>query len=267
MLMILEHMLHEVSGRSLGVMLGMLVGSLITAFIARRRRMKERRLILEGDARDTVVIHQHVIESTQVVDANGGPRTVKSLRVRTLGQSELCRVVPNGHLAGILLKRAHEVTQRHTLISMAGTEGSYLLETLTNFVCDRVSNGQFPHDVYVMTACCEPVELCHHQPITILLTRKEDLSLFEDWTAVRSIHVEHGSDGARILSLMEMAKRFREEQQKIAELRIAGKRTAFVETMYVLDLSLDQRCANLPVKPVPWSRYTNVLKELDVKES
>jgi len=43
--------------------------------------------------------------------------------------------------------------------------------------------------------------------------------MFKDWTAVRSIHVEHGSGGARILSLMEMAKHFRrEEQQKIAAL-------------------------------------------------
>jgi len=66
---------------------------------------------------------------------------------------------------------------------------------------------------------------------------------------------------------MEMAKRFRAEQEKIASLRVAGKRTAFVETMYVLDLSLDHRCANLPVKPVPSSRYTNALRELDVEES
>ena len=66
---------------------------------------------------------------------------------------------------------------------------------------------------------------------------------------------------------MEMAKRFRAEREKIVSLRAAGKRTAFVETMYILDLSLDHRCANLPVKPVPWSRYTNVLKALNVEES
>ena len=259
--------LHEASGRSLGVLVGMLVGVLITAFIARRRRIRERQQILAGDARDTVVIHQHILDSVEVVDASGVTRTVKALRVRTLGQSELSRVVPNGHLANILLRRAHEVTARDTLISMAGAEGSYLLETLTNFVCDRVSNGQFPHDVYVMTACCEPAALAHHQPITILLTRKQDLPLFEDWTVARSIHVEHGSDGARLLSLMEMAKRFHKEQAHIAELRTAGKRTAYVETMYILDLSIDQRCAALPVKPVPWSRYTSVLKELNVEES
>ena len=263
----LINLLHEASGRSLGVLVGMLVGTLITAYIARRRRMRDRQRILDGDARDTVVIHQHILDSVRQVDASGVTRTVKVLRVRTLGQSELNRVVPNGHLAGILLQRAHEVTARDTLISMAGTEGSYLLETLTNFVCDRVSNGQFPHEVYVMTACCEPATLSHHQPITILLTRKLDLPFFEDWTVARSIQVEHGSDGARLLSLMEMAKRFHQEQAKIAELRTAGKRTAYMETMYILDLSIDQCCADLPVKPVPWSRYSSVLKELNVEEA
>ncbi len=263
----LTSLLHEASGRTIGVLVGMLAGSLITAIVARRRRLNERRRILEGDARDTVVIHQHIVESAKVVDASGVARSVKALRIRTLGQSELSRVVPNGHLASILLQRAHEVTEHDTLISMAGVEGSYLLETLTNFVCDRVSSGQFPHDIYVMSACCEPAALSHHQPITILLARKQDLPLFEDWTVARSIHVEHGSDGARILSLMEMAKRFRLEQEKITSLRAAGKRTAFEETMYILDLSIDQTCADLAVKPVPWSRFTSVLKGFNVEES
>lgn len=257
-------MLHEVSGRGLGVLLGMAVGSLTTAFIARRRRMKERQSILKGDARDTIVIHQHVLEPTQVTAASGEIKSVTALRVRTLGQSELNRVVPNGHLAEILSKRAQHVTARQTLISMDGAEGSYLLETLTNFVCDRASNGQFAHDVYVMTACCEPAALSHHQPVTIMLVRMQDLSQFEDWSKARQIHVEHGSDGPRILSLMEMAKRFREEQANIQKLRAAGKRTAFAETMYVLDLSLDPRCAELPIKPVPWDRYADVLKDLNL---
>lgn len=260
-------MLHEVSGRGLGVLLGMAVGSLTTAFIAYRRRSKERRLILQGDARDTVVIHQHVLEPTQTTMASGEVKSVIALRVRTLGQSELNRVVPNGHLAGILSNRAQHVTARQTLISMDGAEGSYLLETLTNFVCDRASNGQFPHDVYVMTACCEPAALSHHQPITILLVRLQDLPQFEDWSKVRALYVEHGSDGPRILSLMEMARRFRDEQANIRSLRAAGKPTAFAETMYVLDLSLDQRCAALPIKPVPWNRYADVLKDLNLSAS
>jgi hypothetical protein len=34
--------------------------------------------------------------------------------------------------------------------------------------------------------------------------------------------------------------------------------------MYVLDLSLDPRCATLPIKPVPWDRYSDVLKDLNL---
>jgi hypothetical protein len=248
------NMLDEVGGRGLGVLLGMLLGSVTTWVIAHRRRRRERQLVLEGDARDTVVIHQHVIEAVELKDAAGVKRSADVLRIRTLGQSELNRVVPNGHLAAILLKRAHEVTAVDTLISMDGMPGSYLLETLTNFVCDRSSNGSFDHDVYVMAACCEPAALSHHQPISIILIRRDDLARFESWDTVRQLHVEHGSDGARILSLMEMANRFRSEQARMCELRTAGKRTAFVETMYLLDLALDQRCAPLPVRPVPWER-------------
>ena len=77
-------------------------------------------------------------------------------------------------------------------ISMEGAEGSYLLETLTNFVCDRVANGPFGHDLYVMAPCCEPAGLAVHQPITILLISVADLALFRSWPACRGVRVEHG---------------------------------------------------------------------------
>ena len=65
---------------------------------------------------------------------------------------------------------------------MDGSEGSYLLESPTNFVCDRVANAPFSRDLYVMTACCEPAGLVVHQPVTILLVKKDDLELFENWS-------------------------------------------------------------------------------------
>ena len=260
----LANLLDEVGGRGVGVLLGMLIGSITAWVLARRRRMMERKLVLDGDARDTVVIHLHVIEQCSFQTADGQVEQRQVLRIRTLGQSELSRVVPNGHLASILLRRAHLVTPHDPLISMAGPEGSYLLESLTNFVCDRSSNGPFPHDVYVMTACCEPAALAHHQPVTILLMREPELRRFETWTHVRDLLVEHGSDGARILTLMEMARRFRIEQERLVLLRAAGQRTAFLETMYLLDLALDHRCAQLPARPVPWGRYESVLQSMNL---
>jgi hypothetical protein len=175
------------------------------------------------------------------------------------------RVIPNGHLAQVLLQRAFKVTPSRTLISMEGSKGSFLLETLTGFVSDRVANGAFEHDLYVMAPCCEPKELASHQPITVLLIRAQDLALFESWTDCRDLRIEHGSDGARILTLMALAKRFKAEQETIAKLRKEGKRTLHVETSYLLDLALDRRTLSLPTKPVPWGRFESVLKQLNLE--
>jgi hypothetical protein len=260
-------LLEELEGRGAGVLLGLLIGAISGWILGRWRRMRERRRVLRGDARDTVVIALHLVERAEVPTADGKSTQVvpRALRIRSLGQGELIYVVPNVHLATVLLARAHAVTPRQTLISMEGPEGSYLLETLTNFVCDRTSNAPFEHDVYVMAPCCEPAGLTEHQPITIIVIAAADLQLFEDWAACRDAQVEHGIDGARVLTLRELARRFRQEQAELARLRAAGERTRFVETMYLLDLALDRRWAPCPTKPVPWGRFEPILKEMNLE--
>jgi hypothetical protein len=116
-----------------------------------------------------------------------------------------------------------------------------------------------------MAPCCEPRERAQHQPIAILLIAVSDLAVFESWPRCRQMRVEHGSDGARVLTLMTMARRFRAEQAKLAQLRQEGKRTLYVETMYVLDLALDRSTAPIPTKEVPWGRFENVLKQLNLE--
>jgi hypothetical protein len=260
---------EELGGRGAGTVAGLILGGAVTWALARWHRRREWQKILQGDARDTVVIHQHVIETEEFpdpADASRKRRMPTVLRIRSLGQGNLKFVVPNLHLGDVLLHRARQVTSRQTLISMEGGEGSYLLETLTGYVCDRVCNAPFEHDLYVMAPCCEPKELAHHQPITVLLIAAADLPLFEKWTDCRDVQVEHGADGARVLTPMALAQRHRVEQQKIAEFRQQGQRTKYLETMYVLDLPLDRRTAKLPTKKVPWGRFEAVLKQLNLDE-
>lgn len=263
-----DNLLNELGEKGTIAIIGLFAGGVLTWIVGWWKHRQQQLKIMSGDARDTVVIQQHIVTLKQPLSADGqsapAPRAV-TLRVRSLGQSEVSRVVPNGYLAEALLQRAFHVTPRHTLISMEGALGSYLLETLTNFVCDRVGHSTFDHDSYVMAPCCEPAEFAHHQPITILLISTKELSAFESWFACRDVKVEHGGDGARVLTLMELARRFRDEQQKIAEMRKTGQRTQYVETMYLLDLALDRRTADVPVRPVPWGRYENVLKELNLE--
>jgi hypothetical protein len=253
--------IDEISGKGLGLFVGMLFGGFLAWLAGYWRRYQERRSILTGDARDTVAIHHHIVERTTTLD--GKPQY--TLRIRSMGQSELSRVVPNGHLAAVLLHRALAVTPKDTLISMEGPEGSFLLETITNYVCDRAANLAFDHDLYVMAPCCEPAEMAEHQPIAILLIRVKDLQLFEHWPMARSVLVEHGADGSRVLTLMELAQRFKKEQTEIARRRAAVERTKHVETMYILDLALDKRCAAVPTKPIPWDRFEPILKTMNLR--
>src|SRR5262245_7876732 len=188
---------RELSGRGIATLLAFLLGGLVSWAVGRWRRRRERQSILRGDARDTVVIEHHLIEVADTPDREHPGRTRRvpsALRIRALGQSELSRVVPNGHLAADFLHRAWKATARQTLISMEGAEGSFLLETLTRFVGDRVGNQGFEHDLYVMAPSCEPRELAHHQPIVILLIAARDLALFDSWPACKGIRVEHGND-------------------------------------------------------------------------
>ena len=261
------NILEELPGRGASAVIGLILGAMCAWFLARWKRYRERQNILRGDARDTVVIQLHIVTPAGRTSPDGKSATKvpAALRIRPLGQSELHRVVPNGHLASELQRRAFRVTSRDTLISMEGPEGSYLLETLTNFVSDRVGNAPFEHDLYVMAPCCEPIGLAVHQPITILLISVADLRLFESWPLCKDIQIEHGNAGARILTLMELSKRFRAEQEMIAGLRRVGKRTTYLETMYVLDLALDKRTANTPIKEVPWGRFEHILKQLNLE--
>lgn len=260
---------RELGGRGTASLVAFVLGWVSGRLLARWRRMRQRRLILKGDARDTVVIEHHIVEAASGPDpaSPGGTRPVPGvLRIRALGQDELGRVIPNGHLAAEFLARAWKVTPQHTLISMAGAEGSYLLETLTGFVGDRAgAHPGFDHDLYVMAPCCEPSELAHHQPITVVLIAVDDLALFDSWAACRGVRVEHGGDGTRVLTLLEMARRHREEQARINRLRHEGEPTRYAETMYLLDLALDRRTCPVPTRPVPWERYAGVLCRLGLE--
>jgi len=237
---------------------GAFCGVIASWVVGRRRRARERGDVLRGEARETVVIAHHLLERR---DGSGD----LALRIRSLGQERLDRVVPNGYLASALRERSRQVTGHDALISMDGAEGSYLLETLTNFVCDRVVGAPFEHDLYVMAPCCEPADLAGHQPVTIILISTRDLALFEDWSRCRAMEVEHGSDGGRILTLMGMARRFQQEREELGRARVGGGRTRYLETMYLLDLALDARAAPVPTKPVPWERFAGLLGEMGLE--
>jgi hypothetical protein len=247
----------DLEGRLFSVLLGLVVGTTVTWLFARWRRSKDRRRILQGDARDTVLIEQHLFE--RGLDSDG--RTVPTkMRVRYLGHKILSEVVPNTHLASELKKRAQEVTDSTPLISMEGATGSFMLETLCGFVCDRLGNEPFEHDLFAMTPCRESAGLAYHHPISVLLVSIRDFELLQRWEEVEKIEVEHTTDGVRLLTLFALAQKWKEEQEMIRTRRASGQSVRYLETIFILDLALDQRSAPIPTRPVPWERFGPVVK-------
>lgn len=248
----------DLESRLFGILLGLLVGTVVTWAVARWRLVQARRSVLQGDAGDIVAIELHLVERTT---GAGGQPAPGRLRRRYLGQRPLSEVIPNKHLAQELQKRARKVSERNALISMEGATGTYLLESLCGFVCDRVCNAPFDHDSYVMAPCREPSTLAHHKPIGVILIAVKDLELFLRWEPVSGIEVEHAADGVRILTLMDLARRWQEEQVAMVQARAGGRSVRHMETMFVLDLALDTRSVPLPTRPVPWQRFAVALNE------
>jgi hypothetical protein len=242
----LPHFVHGLFLTLLGLVIGWLLGHW------RRYRLWQR--VHLGDAREVCAIEQILVK-----DEPDGQTT---MRIRSCGSAPLSSVLPNAVAHDAFIQRAKATTDTNTLLDLKDQMGSYLLYLLTPWVCGMVRHGMFRHDAWVMAPVCEPGLLSEHQSSTILLVRRADLKRFLDWETCRNMQVEHGSDGARLITLWLMAHEFERQIAEVTRLKQAGKRSTFVETMYLLDLGLDMEELPLPTKSVPWGRYSTTLKQL-----
>jgi hypothetical protein len=231
-----------------------LCGLIIGWILGRWRRYRQMRRVYGGDAREVVAIEQILVK-----DHADGRVT---MRIRSAGSASMQVVLPNQVAHDALLKRAKATTPLNPIIDLRDQMGSYLLYLLTPWVCGMSRHGSFPHDTWVMAPVCEPGILSAHQSSTIILVRQADLKRFLDWEFCKALQVEHGNDGARILTLWHMAHEFERQLTEVKRHKDAGKPSTFLETMYILDLGLDLAEVPLPTKPVPWARFAAILKQL-----
>ena len=80
-----DFLAREIGGQGVVSLLAFILGGLVSWGLGRWRRMRQRQRILRGDARDTVVIEHHIVETSEAPDPEhpGRPRRVPSaLRLR-----------------------------------------------------------------------------------------------------------------------------------------------------------------------------------------
>jgi hypothetical protein len=234
--------------------LGVLAGRLWAMY----RRYRQVKMAERGESQEVVTIEK------LIVDRRPDGREV--LRIRACGRDPIETVFPNAAARDEFQARTGVTTLAEPLISMDGKLGSYLLQELAIWVCGQLRERDFAHEVWVMAPVYErgALYLGGHFLSTVLLIRLDDLARFRSWADCASIEVEHASHGERILTLMEMAAEYERQAADVAERRAAGRRGNYEETMYLLDLGLDTRSAQLPSKRVPWERFETTLKQLGI---
>ena len=235
----------------------MLFGMSVGWLLGRWRRHQLKRQVKGGDLRDLIAIEQILLR-----DHPDGRTT---MRIRSCGAAPVQHVLTNALAQEEFERRAAATTPADPLINMDEKVGSFLLHLLQPWVCGMTRGGTFPHDVWVMAPVCEPSVLSAYQTTTVVLIRQHDLKRFLDWEACKRLQVEHGSDGARILTLWHMARGLEKQLAEVRRRHQAGEPSTYAETMYLLDLALDTGEAELPTKPVPWRRFDKTLQQLGLK--
>lgn len=241
-----SHFTHGLALMLLGLLAGWVLG-----YWRRHRMMKQVR---GGDIRELLAVEKVLVRETP-----GGSAT---LRIRSLGAATVTQVLFNPVAHDAFLKRTRATTPANPLLDMSDQMGSYLLHLLQPWVCGLARTGAFKHDVWIMAPVCEPGVLSSHQSPTVVLVRQGDLKRFLDWEWCKRVQVEHGSDGARVLTLWRMAHELERQLEEVHRRREKKETTRYIETMYVLDLGLDTEEMPLPTKAIRWERFDSVLKEM-----
>ena len=260
---------HE---KSIGIMIGAAF-ALATAWFAtwwrRRREMRE-------------IHHGQQFQQLEFVYAfvSTGIDGRRRLVVRMIGSLPLNLFVAKdairSHLLG--LTRDSVKDELNSVLAMEGKLGSFVLRELHGHLRTLLKESENQREWWVMAPILETYRPLQYVAPTVLLIRKEDLELFESFEMCQDILVHHGSDAAKILTLMEVYRKFGIQQQTLAKARRKGRSTQYLEEMWLLDLSLStsfveptsdevEEGSLKPFRLPPWDRFEPTLKLLGLNVS
>lgn len=251
--------------------IGFLIGAsfaLVTAGLATwRRRRRELREINQGHQFQQLEF-AYVFVTT---DRSGQRRFV----VRMIGCLPLKVFVAKdairSHLLGLTRESADD--ELNSVISMEGKLGSFVLRELHGHLRTLLEEKGSKREWWLMAPILETYRPLQYVAPTVLLVRKSDLPIFASFDTCKDLLVHHGSDAAKILTLMEVYRKFKDQEQRLAQARAEGQSTQYLEEMWLLDLCLStemlepttEEIAAGTLKPFripPWNRFASTLKQL-----
>ena len=178
------------------------------------------------------------------------------------------------HLLG--LSRDSFDDEHNSVIPMEGKLGSFVLRELHGHLRTLVRETGNRREWWVMVPILETYRPLHYVAPTVLLIRKADLAIFKSFESCRDLLVHHGSDAAKILTLMEVSRKFDAQRERLAQARASGASTQYLEEMWLLDLCLSTDVteptphevatgALKPFRHAPWDRFSATLETLNLE--
>ena len=255
---------------SIGIVLGATAALATTWFAAYRRRHREMSEINRGQQFQQLEFAYVFVTNNDDGQRRLAVRIIGCLPLKTFVAKDAIRE----HLLG--LTRDSFDDEHNSVIPMDGKLGSFVLRELHGHLRTLVRETGDRREWWVMVPILETYRPLHYIAPTVLLIRKADLAIFKSFESCRDLLVHHGSDAAKILTLMEVSRKYDAQRERLARARASGASTQYLEEMWLLDLCLSTDVieptphevatgALKPFRPAPWGRFSATLKVLELE--
>ncbi len=258
---------HE---KSIGILIG--AGfALATAWVAGWwRRRREMREIHHGQQFQQLEFAYAFVTTGQDGLSRLVVRMIGCLPLKVFVAKDAIR----SHLLGLTRESADD--ELNSVIAMNGKLGSFVLRELHGHLRTLLEESGHRREWWVMVPILETYRPLHYVAPTVLLVRKQDLAFFASFETCKEMLVHHGSDTAKILTLMEVHRKFAVQQKTLANARALGQSTQYLEEMWLLDLCLSTDMTEptaeeveagelKPYRLPPWDRFAQTLRSLGHK--
>ncbi|MDB5342424.1 MAG: hypothetical protein JWP89_801 [Schlesneria sp.] len=258
------NVIHE---ESIGFLIGASFALVAASVATWRRRRREFREINQGHQFQQLEFAYAFVTTDRKGQRRFVVRMIGCLPLKVFVAKDAIR----SHLLGLSRESAED--ELNSVIAMEGKLGSFVLRELHGHLRTLLEEKGLKREWWLMAPILETYRPLQYVAPTVLLVRKSDLPIFASFDSCQDLLVHHGSDAAKILTLMEVYRKFKDQEQRLAQARAEGRSTQYLEEMWLLDLSLstdmleptDEEVSAGTLKPFrtpPWTRFASTLNEL-----
>jgi hypothetical protein len=237
---------------------------------------RQWRQLTQGKS-DQVIFSANLFTPLDAQDRPSADGTRYLLQLRTvLAPKTADQLLDNVALRRLMRHLAEQANLVDPILATEGTAGFEIVNDIVNSVSGSLASSPFPRDQWLMALTCEDRRVVRKCCIRVLLVRRADLERLESWEWCRThILVEAWYHYWRIVTLHQIALRFREEQAKQeqgsasdskANLLPLVDRQAHHPRIRILSLGLNvEEPIIKPPIPVDWERYLPQVADMGLK--